>query len=123
MADKARPALLALTTALMLVTVDVGAAQREPQPSLRVRSLSPLVLRGQQFRALERVTLTVRAGDVTKRRTVRATRQGSFTTSFAVVTADRCSSNIWASATGHRGSAASLRLGKLPQLQCPPAIP
>lgn len=123
MADKARIALLALTTALMLVTVDVGAAEREPQPSLRVRNLSPLVLRGQQFRALERVTLTVRAGDVTKRRTVRATRKGSFTTSFAVVTTDRCNSNIWASATGHRGSAASLRLGKLPQLQCPPASP
>lgn len=123
MTDVRRLALPALAGMLMLGALDAGAAEQNLKPSLRAESSSPLVLRGQRFRAFERVRLTVTARDETRRRIVRASRGGSFTASFREVGTDRCNSNVWALAVGHRGSTASLRLGKLPQLQCPPGIP
>ena len=123
MTDGRKVALLAVVGALVLGAGDAGAVERKLRPTLHVQSFSPLVLRGLRFQALERVRLIVSAGGVTRRRTVRATRAGLFTASFLAVGSDRCNSDVWVSATGHRGSVASLRLGKLPQPQCPPGIP
>jgi hypothetical protein len=115
--------LLALAGALTIGALDAAPAETRNKPSLRAASSSPLVLKGQRFRAFERVRLTVTAGAERKRRLVRATRDGSFIASFPGLGIDRCNSNVWALAVGLRGSEASLRLGKLPQLQCPPGIP
>jgi hypothetical protein len=115
--------LLFLGFAFVLPGLDAGAAEGKGKASLRAQSFSPLVLQGQRFRPLERVALTVRAEGSTRRKAVRATRAGSFTVSFPALAADRCNSDVWAQAAGRRGSTASLRLAKLPQFQCPPAIP
>jgi hypothetical protein len=114
---------LVATVALSIAAVDAGAAEQRLKGSLRVESFSPLVVKGVRFRAFERVTLTVAAGGEMRRRYVRATRAGLFQASFPTLTADRCNSDVWARAAGRLGSRASLRLGKLPQLQCPPGIP
>ena len=85
------------------------------RPALRLVAASPLKVHGTHFRALERVR--VRAD--TQVRTVRASRMGAFTATFADLNYDRCADAFVVVATGSRGSVARL---KLPQLQCAPSL-
>jgi hypothetical protein len=112
-------AALVLFAALTLLPVSASGANR-PQPALRVAALTPVQVTGLHFKAYERVQVRAASGDTTALRTLRATRAGSFRTTFgAIAITDRCSSDLSVRAAGARGSRASV---KLPQLMCPPPL-
>jgi hypothetical protein len=114
-----RFALVMATALLALASGDVSASPPgDLKPTLRAQRLSPLILRGQRFRALERVRVTVTAADATRRKNVRASRVGSFTASFpSLLVVDKCNADLSAFAVGHRGSRAAF---KLPRPLCAP---
>jgi hypothetical protein len=103
--------------AVLVVLVAVAAQAAEP-PSLRLAKLTPLVLQGQRFHHLERVTVTVTVGGEHMQRRVTATTAGGFTAAFGVVPVSRCST-LFARAIGARGAVATLKRPPLPG--CMPA--
>jgi hypothetical protein len=105
-------------TGLLAISIGAGQATRA-RPQLRVIDLAPLVVKGERFRSLERVRLTVTEDGTSVSRRVRATRRGSFSASFANIVVDRCSSDFSAFAVGALGSRAA---AKIPQPQCPPRL-
>jgi hypothetical protein len=81
-----------------------------------VSTTTPLVVRGAQFRPLERVRVTAAYGGLRVTRIVRSTRAGRFAASFGAAY-DPCLETLRVTATGARGDRAS---EKLPQRACPP---
>jgi hypothetical protein len=87
--------LLALSS-----TVAAGA-----NPALRVRTLAPFTVHGTQFKAAERVTVTL---DGTWVRHVKAGPTGAFTATFRGVDVNRCD-GYRVTAIGSKSSRAALR--------------
>jgi hypothetical protein len=117
-----RTPLIALAIALVLVVVLTAAwgSGSASRAALRVRSTSPLTVRGLHFKASERVRVAVVATGKRAVKRIRATARGTFTTSgFRSVGYDPCSSDLFVSAAGSRGSRAAL---KVPQRECPPRL-
>ena len=106
-----------LVCAVLVVAVPASAGL---QPQLRLVDSSPLTLAGAGFKKSERVTLDLYVHDARHAKRVRATLGGTFRVAFQGVGAiDRCNTDVWARATGSRGSIATM---KRPQPQCPPAL-
>jgi len=91
--------------ALMLVA-GASSAAAPPRPTLRALTLQPLVVRGANFRPLERVKLLLSA-DVPASLTLKATRGGTFVARFPAVKVGRCEGFVL-QAIGLRGSRAEL---------------
>ena len=84
-------------------------------PRLRLVDREPVVVRGEHFKAHEKVTVTLSAkGRWT--RVVQATATGAFTARFAAATVDTSCPVYFVRATGSKGSAAILRSS--PQIDC-----
>lgn len=106
-----------LVCVVLVVAVPASAGL---QPQLRLVDSFPLTLAGAGFKQSERVTLVVYVNDARHAKRIRATLRGAFNVAFQGVDAvDRCSTDIWARATGSHGSKATM---KRAQPQCPPAL-
>jgi hypothetical protein len=106
-----------LVCAVLVVAVPASAGL---QPQLRLVDSSPLTLAGAGFKKSERVTLALYVHDARYAKRVRATLGGTFRVAFQSAGAiDRCNTDVWAQATGSRGSSATM---KRAQPQCPPAL-
>jgi hypothetical protein len=104
---------------IALVCVGTGAAVgARPAAHLRLVDRAPLTVRGTHFRARELVRVTVVADGVT-RRSVRSSRDGSFTVRFAALSVGRCG-EVSAQAVGARGERASLKV--LQPQDCAPGL-
>jgi hypothetical protein len=104
---------------VFLVAVGIGASTAggmAPKASLRIVDRDPLTLRGENFKARERVRVSLSA-PLSERRVVRATATGSFRATFLEVSVTRCDS-VRAVAVGGAGSQATLKL--LPAPACSP---
>jgi hypothetical protein len=77
------------------------------KPTLRAEGLYPIVIRGTNFRATEKVTVTFSSG-TTAKRLGRADRRGRFAVTFAL-RLPRCGTAL-VRATGSMGSRAQLQL-------------
>jgi hypothetical protein len=108
---------LVIVTAVAALIAAAAAPAASP-PTLRLAKLTPLVLQGQRFHHLERVTVTVTVGGEHMQRRVTATTAGGFTAAFGVVPVSRCST-LFARAVGARGAVATLKRPPLPG--CMPA--
>jgi hypothetical protein len=108
--------------AIALVAVAVAlAAQAAAQPGversharLSLLTRSPLTVRGTGFHRRERVRVVVRSAGGRLTRRARANRSGRFSVSFAGDPPPRCSP-LYVTATGRRGSHATLASTKLPE--------
>jgi hypothetical protein len=87
------------TTVIVLATA-AQAAGAAVAPTIRVVTTEPLVVRGNNFKAVERVT--VKGPSLT--RVVRTTANGTFRVNLGVAPTDRCSMRIVA--TGALGDKA-----------------
>jgi hypothetical protein len=104
-------ALLALTATGVAVAAGEGTSAQ-----LRIASKKPLVLRGEQFRANQKVALRVELGAKVYTRTLRTNAAGTFTARFESLVLDRCSRRLAVTAVGARGDRAAFELHTLP---CP----
>jgi hypothetical protein len=102
-----------ILTGAALFTAPARAAD---DPTLRLRDRSPLVVGGAGFERGERVRMTL-YGDENARRSVRASRRGTFVITFAGTTFTRCDV-VRVVATGGAGSRAVLKM--LPPPACMP---
>ena len=103
---------LCIAVALALAAASAAAAA----PALRVTASRPLTIKGERFRAFERVTVTV---DHTLVKHIRAGAAGGFTVIFRGISVSRCD-GYSAVARGTRGSRASLNVHPL---ACPSVNP
>lgn len=98
----------------MFVTVAVLAVpalalESAKEPVLHARALYPLTIEGAGFGSLERVILTLRVGtQPARKRTIVATRLGTFSARFAV-RIPRCST-VFVRALGSQRGAATFQL-------------
>jgi hypothetical protein len=109
--DDMRKGFLVVFVALVLA----GGAAAAPRPALRLLSeTDPMIVKGTGFRAKERVTVTLKVVTpaATWRRTVVATRTGTFRAVMGSEQLGRCGFNV--RATGSRGSVATLKSPPLP---------
>jgi hypothetical protein len=107
-----RGTLLILVAALLFT----GSAWAATRPTLKLVSANdPMVVSGAKFRAKERVRVTVKIASpaATWRRTVVATRRGTFQATIGLVQLGRCG-GFTVSATGSKGSTAVLKHAPLP---------
>jgi hypothetical protein len=89
------------------------------RPGLRLVDVSPITVRGTDFKAKELVRVMFVQGSTKVIRRTRATVHGGFRTSAGEdMRLDRCGDFLLVSAAGGRGSRASL---KYPLPDCPPA--
>jgi hypothetical protein len=95
---------LFLLTAVLAAFVAAPGGLARTHPTIDVTRIIPITVKGSGFKAGERVKVVVRSPAV-HRKTVTATRQGSFTAAFRSA-ASKCAS-IHALATGNKGSRAS----------------
>ncbi len=95
--------LLLLAAVLAAVAVAPGGLART-HPTIDVTRTIPITVKGSGFKAGERVRVVVRSPGI-HRKTVTATRRGSFTAIFRSA-ASKCAS-IRAIAIGNKGSRAS----------------
>jgi hypothetical protein len=102
-----RRLVFVLACAALLVPSAVVASGLSA-PALRTMSSQPLAVRGVHFRAAERVTVRVAAGESVRVHVVRATAAGTFTTTFTAVVLERCSPFV-VTARGSKGSVATIR--------------
>jgi hypothetical protein len=110
-----------LVTAVLAAATPASLdAKSTGQPTVRIAQLSPLVVRGERFRAAQRVVIRVTAASETRVRTMRTTPSGAFVARFSAVTVDRCSGGVSVVVTAADGRVAKTRR---PDLLCPPAIP
>ena len=109
-------ASLAAAALLAAVGAAAGESSSTASPTLRLLDRAPLTVRGQSFRARERVRITA-TGDATATRIVRASVAGAFTVVFTGATVDRCSA-VRVAALGAGGSHAALKL--MPSPACLP---
>ena len=94
--------VVALFSVLLLLPIAAGARAR---PSVTVVRVIPLTVRGTNFVAFERVTVTVRVFDTYRKKTVTAGRRGGFLAIFRFG-ASKCVT-IRVFARGNKGSRAS----------------
>lgn len=99
----AAAALLVLLVALP----SQGAAPR--RAALHLQATAPLAVRGTGFGAGEQVVLNVTGGGTPARAVVRASRSGSFSTTFRSLRLDRCT-EFGVRAVGRQGSRALLQV-------------
>jgi hypothetical protein len=111
-----RFATLAASAAAALALVPAVPAAQPPPARLTLTSRTPVVVRGDAFRAYEAVRLTVVAKTTSAFR-VRANGRGIFTVTARGVTLSRCGA-FYVRAVGAGGSVAAL---KLPLPACMPA--
>jgi hypothetical protein len=111
-----------LIGALVALTVPASLAAKPDgtQPTVRITHYAPLVVKGERFRASQRVVIRVTAQGETRVRATRTSPSGTFVARFTAVTVDRCSGGVSVVATGADGRVAKTRR---PDLLCPPAIP
>ena len=113
--------LTMLATALFALTMPVSlAAKADGAPTVRVTQYTPLVVKGEQFRASQRVVIRVTAASRTRVRAMRTSTSGTFVARFAAVSVDRCSGGVSVVVTAADGRVAKARR---PDFLCPPAIP
>ena len=119
-----RKLTLVVTAGLLITAGSVTAlAAAQPdrtsaQPALRLVDRAPLTVQGRQFRALERVKVTVTVYKETAAvhtRRVKTSRAGVFTAALPEARVDRCDA-IFIRAVGTGGSLAQLKL--LPRPAC-----
>jgi hypothetical protein len=101
--------LVAVAVAVLAAT----SAQAARPPSLRFANLAPLVVQGQQFPRLARVSVTVTTGGRKVQRLVRSSTAGAFTTRFGDIVVSRCRAVLVRAAT-RNGAAATLKRPPLP---------
>lgn len=116
-----RAVITTISLALLVGVVPLAwGSSAARKPALRFAAHAPVKIKGTQFRAGERVRVTLTLNGGTRAKRTRATQVGSFGVTFwAARVTDRCNSDVFARAEGARGSVAT---AKLPQLQCPPAL-
>jgi hypothetical protein len=102
-------------TAVGSARVAAGTAAHPPR--LALERTAPLTVKGQHFRAHERVRLVLHQPTGTTRRRATAGSHGRLRRVFRGVTVDRCV-GLWVSATGSAGSHATVVHRALPE--CPP---
>jgi hypothetical protein len=107
-------ALMAIAAALVAAP---GAGPTDREPTLRLSSRQPPIVRGIEFKALERVRVSITAGERATK-LIRATRRGVFVTTFPQTLVTRCDL-VRIVAVGGRGSHAVLKI--LPAPMCLPA--
>jgi hypothetical protein len=111
-----RPLLAIVAVLVVVVATASSAGTGNRDPALRLTSRQPPIVRGIEFKASERVRVSITAQErVTK--VVRASRQGVFVASFPAMLVTRCD-QIRVVAVGRRGSHAVLKL--LPRPMCLP---
>jgi hypothetical protein len=103
--------------ALVLAPAGLSSPAR-PKAHLRLLDRAPLTVTGAHFRAGEHVRIVVVA-TVPASRSVRASRDGSFTARFDSVSVGRCG-ELAVQAVGARGDRASLKV--LQQQDCAPGL-
>ena len=98
----------AIVTGAIVIGSSAGAAGTHA-PSLHLTAATPTTVHGSGFRRRERVRVTLRAtpGSTLVRR-VRASRAGRFTTTFPALQTGHCGPSFTITATGRRGSSATL---------------
>jgi hypothetical protein len=115
--------LLVTVVCVLTVALPAAGAVSRPKPTITFVTTTPLVVKGQHFKAREKVRLVLWASGSSSSRTTRASLNGAFTTSFGEVdiVVDRCGGELFVVATGGAGSRAMLGLQplKLPQPDCP----
>ena len=92
-----------------LVAIAPAGSAAPAKPHLRIVDHAPLALRGEGFKAAERVTLRVTLGQATVKRHVTVSPGGSFKTVFTTMRLDGCKS-LHAEAAGSKGSRVSFSL-------------
>ena len=111
-------AVLLAAALLLAPAAQTHAAKRSP--SVRVVDTSPLTVRGADFRARERVVVTLRRDRLAlATRSLRTGATGGFVVSFAAVTLHRCDGGATITAVSASGATAKTRL---PQPACPPSL-
>jgi hypothetical protein len=117
-----RKLTLVITAGLLITAASVAAvAEGQPdrsaaQPSLRLVDRTPVTVQGRNFRARERVTVSLyKASARAGTRRVKASRAGVFTATLPETRIDRCDA-IFVRAVGTGGSLAQLKL--LPRPAC-----
>lgn len=112
-----------VTAVAILVACAAAAVSGSPAsaaaapPSLHLVRTNPLIVRGRAFRDLERVRVSLVSESIRIRRTVTASRSGTFTLSFGTVTFGPCI-GFRIRAAGSGGSVAILK--RLPLPGCMP---
>jgi hypothetical protein len=110
--------LAAVASVALLATTDAGA-EASGVPTLRLAGRQNLVVRGESFRAGERVVVTAVTSLGPRQVRVRATRGGSFRTTLHL-SAQPCGRAVMVVAKGGAGSLATVRLTGSPCV--PPPI-
>jgi hypothetical protein len=113
--------LLAIAAAVVAL-VPAATAGRQADAALRVVDWTPLTVRGTGFAPGEHVRLTLRTGRPRAvSRTARAGSAGTFRAAFGLFVAlEPCRGSIVVTATGSRGSRASVKRACLPPSTAPP---
>jgi hypothetical protein len=115
--------LLVTVVCVLTVALPAAGAVSRPKPTLTFVTTTPLIVKGQHFKARERVRLVLWTSGLSSSRTTRAGVNGSLVTSFGDVdiVIDRCGGEVFVVATGGAGSRAMLGLQplKLPRPDCP----
>lgn len=116
-----RVGIVIITLALLGSTAQFAwGTVLQRKPAIRFAAMAPVKITGSDFKGRERVRITLSLNGTTRVKQARATVAGRFVVTFAAVeVGDRCSTDMWARASGARGSLAT---AKLPQAQCPPRL-
>jgi len=93
---------------LVLVVLLVAApfAYGAPRPQVWIASSDPIVIRATGFHARERVTVSVLAPSMSRKRTIRATRRGAVTVRFLGTTLPTTCGTTVVRAAGASGATA-----------------
>jgi hypothetical protein len=122
---RARPRLIVFAAAVAMVAAGLvlfdgrtaSSARTGTAPALRFVRIDPLIVRGLDFRAGERVTVTARVPRATRTAHLTASPAGAFRVRLGRVRSyDPCAFTLFVSARGSLGSKASIRT--LPRM-CP----
>jgi len=117
-----RTALIAVVSLTLLVgtaPLAWGTADAR-KPALRFAALTPVKVKGANFKSREKIRVVLMLNGAKRISQTRASATGGFTVAFSgAEEADRCNSDVWARATGARGSTAT---AKMPQAMCPPRL-
>ena len=106
--------MLALGAALVAATAVSGATGTTPRKAtIAVVDPDPLAITGRGFRAGERVTFRVSSEGTLSRKVVTANRLGRLSAQWATLELSECSPYT-VTATGARGSTASVRRIRIP---------
>jgi hypothetical protein len=83
--------VLLFALAALLASAAAAGASVAGRPTLRLAHFQPLSLRGEHFRAHQRVRVAVSSGEHSWTRRVTTSSSGSFTVGFGTIAVDRCS--------------------------------